>query len=181
MEQVYNHDLKVAYEMPFEGGEVIKFYELKHGDQEIPQGRFFMANVFEKFISLGFTPQMLDELIERLIKNVHSDKPSHERLQEVGVIAELMKSHRKSLINEEILLNIATIYYVMEHEPVAHYSYEWAETKRNLWSSNPDAKVFFCKMAYENTTLLQGMLWEDVEMLIRKSKQQSTILKNTLT
>ena len=180
MEQHYNHDLKVAYEMPY-NGEVIKFYELKHGDQEMLQGRYFMANVFEKFVQLGFTPPMLDAYINGAIEALHSDKPSAERLQEVGTMLQLMKSYKDVILNEEILLNIATVYYVMENEPLTTYSYDWAETKRNLWVTNPEAKVFFCKEGLKNIPAFQDMPWEDAEILIQKSKALNRIFTNTLT
>ena len=180
MEQHYNHDLKVAYEMPY-NGEVIKFYELKHGDQEMLQGRYFMASVFEKFMQLGFTPNMLEAYLNEATKALHSDKPSAERLQDASTIIELMKSYKDCIINEEILLNIATVYYVMEHEPLATYSYEWAETKRNLWATNPEAKVFFCKEGLKNIPAFQNMPWEDAEILIHKSKMLNRIFTNTLT
>lgn len=180
MEQQYNHALKVAYEMPY-NGEIIKFYDLKHGDQEMLQGRYFMANVFEKFMHLGFTPNMLEAYLNEATKALHSDKPSAERLQDASTIIELMKSYKNCILNEEILLNIATIYFVMEHEPTTHYSYEWAETKRELWATNPDAKVFFCKQGLKNIESLQGMQWEDAEILIQKSKMLSKIFTSSPT
>lgn len=173
----YNHSLNKVYELP----NGVAFYELKYGDQEHTKRRFAYAEYYQKFIQFGATPDKMKYLINKGIELLNGDKPATQRIHDLGLILHIMQNQIEMVFNEDILLSIASVFYVIDGEPIDVFDLDFHYKKLELWKSNPECTLFFCKMGYERIKHLTSISQEDMMSLIRLNKTKIMPLEQILS
>lgn len=160
------NNLREVYRIVDNGIEV-PFFELLEGDQSISQNRFQMAVILQDFLQFGLTKDKLEIILLDMIKNIHSSEAPAERLQKISSSITYIQNSMQMVWSEDVLLQMASVYYFMENEPTENIDAFYMNRKIELWKNNKEAYVFFCKMGYERLKALTNLSWGDVENSIK--------------
>lgn len=117
--------------------------------------RFMSAQVNERSIRLGLTPEFLNEAITKGLDIVYNGKHNERELREMfGAIFLAMKARAGFVCDEDQYLRLACVYYLIEGEPVDEVNEQFTLHKIKMLAENPDAKDFFLQGAISKTYVL---------------------------
>lgn len=151
------------------------FYEYEYTDEQMPYSRWVSAQVFEKQLSFGLTPDQFTATLEQIKTIAVSDSKSDDKLKEIVQLSNWLQFKNSYNFNEDILFGIASVFFFMDDEP-EEFSLEWAKKKRELWNSNPEAKLFFCEQGYRKIEHLLKSSMTD----LRKLLTETSLLEKSL-
>lgn len=111
--------------------------------------RFISAQITERFIRLGLTPEFLKLAIEQGL-NICYDKAKTEqkKMEDFSAIFLALKARAGYVSTEDQYLRLACVYFLLPGEPVDHLNEMWTLKKIAMMDENPDAKDFFLQSAF---------------------------------
>jgi hypothetical protein len=122
-----------------------RFYTYKNPIQ-LPYKRTESALLFSRYAQLCVTPERLNEYIKAILQaNNKGDKSM------VGVLANHLLITDENFGERQSLLNLATVYTVLEGEPADKFVSSWQDKKKEIWATDEDCRDFFTTWAYQKT------------------------------
>lgn len=131
----------------------------------IPAKRAIAAEVATRFADMNLTKPILKELIEKM--KDHANKGNVVGL--FNILAEI--EFRLDFIGEEqTLLELASIYFILDGEDPSEPSETWKAKKRELMEEDSDAKSFFLSRVYLLTTKFSELSEADFQKYLKQNK-----------
>lgn len=122
-----------------------KYYKFKD-PRQLPGARLRAAEMAAIEAELCITSQEGSRLLE-----IQMDYMNKGDFVHASSITVELYNRFKSLAEEETLLKLASVYVVMEGEPVDEYMQSWFERKLKAWADDEQAKGFFLGLAIQIT------------------------------
>jgi len=101
-----------------------------------------------------------------------SKSPKSTGLSEALAILVELKRRFVSLVEEETLQKLATIYFTMNDEDPEHYIESEQQAKINAWDIDRESKDFFLCRAAEITRFFGSTSDKDILMYLRKNQPE---------
>jgi hypothetical protein len=122
-----------------------RFYTYKNPIQ-IPYKRTEAALIFSRYAQLCLTPERLNEYLKAII--IANNKGDRSL---VGTFANHLLITDEHYGERQSLLNLATVYTVLEGEPADKFNQQWQEKKKEIFQADEDCRDFFLTWAYQKT------------------------------
>lgn len=158
-----------------------KWYALKNSAR-IPAERALQAWIYSEDSKFGLTREQLKALMAKANENLNrNDLVSAAKI--IGVVEAALELY----CTEEILLNLASVYFFLNEEskpvknglgqdtfPVIDY---FQEQKRKIWSEDLPCRSFFLQQSYQFTERYSQQAQLNVLEYLKEVKQISDLIK----
>ena len=142
----------------------------------VPAKRAIAAEVATRFVNMNLTK---DEL-KKLLTNMKDNANKGDIVSLFNVLAEI--EFRLDFIGEEsTLLDLASIYYIIEGEKADVFSESWTEKKKQIIQDDAEAKDFFLQKAYLFTTRSSELSGADFLKYLKKNKEHAERIRRFLS
>jgi len=155
-----DHDLTKIY-TDNKGNDWFEFSNI----MSIPAKRAIAAEVATRFADMNLTKPILKELIDKMKEHANSGNV----VGLFNILAEI--EFRLDFIGEEqTLLELASIYFIMAGEDPSEPSETWKQKKKDLLDGDSDAKSFFLSRVYLITTKFSELSEADFQKYLKQNK-----------
>lgn len=155
-----------------------RFYTYKTPIQ-LPFKRTEMALLYSRYAQLCIIPERLNEYLKAII---HANNKGDRSL--VGTLANHLLITDEHYGERQSLLNLATVYCVLEGEPADKFINSWQERKKEIWAQDEDCRDFFLTWAYKKTPNFTKKQCESIQSCLKEVETVSilynSILQDTL-
>jgi len=141
---------------------------------KMPQKRAVLAEVSTKYAEMNMTKDDLERFIAAIQEECNKGK-----LTKAFYFLELMKERLTWAAEEETLLDLACVYFLLEGENVLACTPEMTAKKKAILREDAEARAFFLVTAY-NCTAHYGSISETgiLDYLTKKRNEREIHLKN---
>ena len=162
----------------------LKFYKFKTPAQ-MPFKRLLEIQEYSTLMSINFTKEKLLQYVNILIAKTDKIEPTPEKLvaliSDIRINLEALKALTEFKASEECILGLASMYFVMDGEPLLEPDPLFNTRKINLWKANPAAYTFFLRTAYQYTAISMDMSTEDMMQYLAQTATMREVLTNQLS
>ena len=152
-----------------------KWFEFKN-PMNTPAKRAIAAEVATRFADMNITKTELKTLIVRMKEEANKG----DIVSVFNLMAEL--DFRLDFIGEqETLLELASVYYVLEGENPDDLSDEWTEKKKKILKEDSDCRDFFLSKVYLFTTKHSELSGADFLKYLKQSKEHAERISRYLS
>lgn len=140
----------------------------------MPPHRFRLAEIALIEVDCCISAKSGAELVDAAINKFEewSKSPKSTGLADALSIMVELKRRFVSLVEEETLQKLATIYFTMNDEDPEHYIESEQQAKINAWDIDRTAKDFFLCRAAEITGFFGDTSDKDILMYLRKNQPE---------
>ena len=97
-----------------------------------------------------------------------------------GILSEI--EFRLDFVGEEqTLLELASVYFLIQGEPADDLSEEWTNKKKNILKNDSDARSFFLSRAYLFTTKFSELSGKDFEKYLKENRTNAERINRFLS
>jgi len=149
-----------------------RFYTYKNPIQ-LPYKRTEAALTYSRYAQMCITNELLKSSLDALIiANNKGDKSMVGHIANNLIINETHYGERNSL------LNLATVYCVLEGEPCEKYIQSWQDKKLKIWQDDEDCRDFFLIWAYKKVPSFMTAQKDIILNYLANQQSKNLILKH---
>ena len=143
-----------------------KYYEYENF-VTLPALRSIAVESSVKQLGLCLTLDEEKRLFDEMDKAINE-----ERFTDVVYLIKDIQYRLQYLATESTLLELATVYFVMEDENPKAFQDKWKRKKLKAWNADPDAKDFFLSAAWQNIKSYSDISVEDITSYLTKNNKE---------
>lgn len=143
-----------------------KFYEYENF-VTLPALRSVAVEASIKQLGLCLTLDEEKRLFDEMDKAINE-----ERFTDVVYLIKDVQYRLQYLATESTLLDLATVYFVMDGENPKAYQENWKQKKLRAWRNDPDAKDFFLSAAWQNIKSYSDISVQDIASYLTKNDKE---------
>lgn len=152
------------------------YYQFRDHSRIMPAHRFRLAETAIIEADLGISAKEGSKLVDECINKFEAwaKSPKSTGLSEALSILVELKRRFESLAEEETLLKLASVYFVMNDEDPYHYVSSQQQKKFDAWDIDIEAKDFFLCRAAEITGFYGNTSDKDILLYLKKNQPELT-------
>lgn len=135
---------------------------------QMPATRAIAAEVATRFAEMNLTKEVLQALINEM-----KARANEGDIVSLFAILDEIDFRLSFLGEEETLIELATIYYVIDGEDETKLEEPFKEIKKNAILSDPEAKAFFLRKAWQLTEKFGAMSDKDIAAYLNRNAAQA--------
>lgn len=152
-----------------------KWFEFEN-PMNTPAKRAIAAEVATRFADMNLTKPVFKKLIQRMKEEANKG----DIVSLFGILSEI--EFRLDFVGEEqTLLELASVYFLIEGEPADDLSEEWTNKKKNILKNDSDARSFFLSRAYLFTTKFSELSGKDFEKYLKENRTNAERINRFLS
>ena len=171
-------------EKPVSRYELTPIYKDKSGRQwyefaekmNVPAQRAIAAEVATRFADMNLTKSALRELFAKMKEHANGGN-----IVDLFAIINEIEFRLDFIGEEETLLELASIYFLIEGEPADELSEVWTKKKKEILKGDAEASAFFLSRAYLIITNFSQLSGPDFEKYLKETKEHAQRLNRFLS
>lgn len=116
-----------------------KYYTFKN-PAEIPHGRWMDAQILQRYAEFCLTKEQFSMWLDRMEESINQKQPD---IASLGALVKVARASEELYCEKETVLNLATVYFMMNDEDPETYMDYWQKAKREAWGKDKGAESFF--------------------------------------